>query len=390
MPQLTVLPTQETTRLGQATLRQLLWWVRAIITVALAVYLIWRVRADVGTLHFHLARPLRLALALGCVVLAVMLSVWLWRLLIPPANRVPFSQLLVHYLLGFFWNNFLPSALGGDAVRALALRASSGRTDVAVTSVLMTRVAGLWSIVLLATVVALFHATRVGWQATLPFLLVATGALIVTVGGTTFLLGTPISVLMRRLPERLNDWHAHLRTYGKQPVRLLQALGCALAIQLCAVAINAFTAQALNLAITPGQLLVSIPLINLAAIVPISLGGFGVREGSYLYFLGLVGVGLFATLAVFDRERIDKAKTQRYLQGLTTEQRERYQLFAKQDGGPYDRKTSANILDCIPPSSSAISLAKHPIAWLVAAFLVGAGHFAEGGIYLARTIKNEL
>jgi len=271
--------------------KALLWWLRAMVTLILGGYLVWRVRADVGKLHVYLAHPHWLALALGCAILAVILSVCLWRLLIPPASRVPFGQLLAHYLLGFFWNNFLPTSLGGDAVRALALRSSSGYTDVAVTSVLMARLAGLWSVVLLATTAALFHTARMGWQAALPFLLAAIGALVITVGGTAFLLGTPMLIVSRRLPKRLKEWHARLRSYREQPARLLQALGWALAIQLCAVVINMLTARALNLGITPGQLMVSVPLINLAAVLPLSLGGIGVREGSYLYFLGLVGVG---------------------------------------------------------------------------------------------------
>jgi uncharacterized membrane protein YbhN (UPF0104 family) len=295
--------TREATHLRQATLRRLYWWVRTTVTLVLAVYLVWRVRAEVGTLQLHLARPPRLALALGCVVLAMILSAWLWHVLIPPASRVSFRQLLAHYLLGFFWNNFLPSGLGGDAVRALALYNASGRASVAISSVLMARIAGLWSIVLLATTAALFYMSSIGWYVALPLLSIAVGSLIITAGGTAFLLGAPMSAFMQRLPAWLGDWHASLRAYCNQPARLLQALGWAFVIQLCAVAINAFMAQALDLAITPSQLLLSMPLINLMVLLPVSLGGFGLREGSYLYFLGLVGVAaadaILLALAVY-------------------------------------------------------------------------------------------
>jgi uncharacterized membrane protein YbhN (UPF0104 family) len=275
---------------SRARLRCLYWGLRATVTLVLVVYLVWRVRAEVGTLQLHLARPVWLALALGCILLAVTLSVWLWYLLIPLASRASFWRLLAHYLLGLFWNNFLPSGMGGDVVRAFAFHSDSGRADIAVSSVLMARLTGLWGTVLLAAGAAVFQAARIGFRASTYFLLIVIGALVVTAGGTVFLLGQPMSVLMRKLPARLGDWHASLRVYRSQPVRLLQALGCALVIQLCAVAVNACTALALNLPITPGQLLLSIPLVNLVIIVPVSLGGFGVRESAYLYFLGLVGV----------------------------------------------------------------------------------------------------
>ena len=266
------------------------WWMRAGVTLALVAYLVWQVRPQIGTLQLHLAHPLGLALTLGCIVLAMMLSTWQWYILIPWTDRVSFWQLLTYYLQSLFWNNFLPGGLGGDAVRVLALRAASGRMDTAVSSVLMARITGLWSVVFLAAASALFYAGRVGWHVAFPFLMFALGALILTASGTVFLLSVPRLGLIRRLPAWLTDWHAGLRICFNQPMLLLQALGCAFAIQLCAVAINAFMALALNLAITPAQLLLSLPLINLITLVPISIGGFGVREGSSVYFLGLVGV----------------------------------------------------------------------------------------------------
>jgi uncharacterized membrane protein YbhN (UPF0104 family) len=296
-------PAKEESRWKQLDLGRLYGLLRLAVTLALAAYLVWRVRNEVGTLRLRLTHPAWLGLALGGVILATVLSARLWHLLIPPASRLPFPRLLSHYFAGFFWNNFLPSGVGGDAVRALALRASSGSTDDAVNSVLMSRLAGLWGIVLLSCAATVFHTATIGWQGALPLLLLTGAALVVTVGGSAFLLGGGLSRWRSLLPARLATWHASLRQYYNQPALLVRALCWAVAIQLCAVIINTLTAKALDLPITPGQLLVTMPLINLAAIVPISVGGFGVREGSYLYCLGLVGAttgdALLLSLAVY-------------------------------------------------------------------------------------------
>ena len=300
---ITVPPLKRGPRLKPAYLGRLYGLLRVAVTLVLAVYLVWRVRSEVGTLRLHLSHPAWLGLALGVVVLAAVLSACLWHLLIPPASRIPFGRLLGHYFAGFFWNNFLPTGVGGDVVRALALRAASGHSSDAVNSVLMSRVVALWGIVLLSAVATLFHAVSIGWRMALPLVLLSSTALLVTSTGSAFLLGTQVSRCRRLFPARLEAWHAKLRRYYGQPALLLRALFWAVVIQLCAVAINALTAHALNLAITPGNLLVTMPLINLAAIVPISVGGFGVREGSYIYCLGLVGAGagdaLLLALAVY-------------------------------------------------------------------------------------------
>jgi uncharacterized membrane protein YbhN (UPF0104 family) len=285
-------------KFNRATWYRLGWGLRAAVTLVLAGYLMWRVRAELGTLQLYVASPLHLALALVSVVGGALLSTRLWHNLIPTNHRVPFLQLLAHYLQGFFWNNFIPSGLGGDAVRTLALQADLKHTDVALSSVLMARLAGLWSIVLLAAGAVLLED-----QQPVPIRWLGLGAPLVVGGGTALLLSESMATLLRRLSSRLSRWHTSLRAYRDRPAQMLQALGWALAIQGCGIAVNALAAKALNLPITPDQLLLTLPFINLTALVPISLAGFGVREGAYAYFLGLFGVAasqaIILSLAVY-------------------------------------------------------------------------------------------
>ncbi|MBN1484477.1 MAG: flippase-like domain-containing protein [Chloroflexia bacterium] len=265
------------------------WWLRLAVTSLLVVYLLWRVGPNMGAVSLHLARPLLLLPALGGIVAAMLLSVWQWHLLIPPPARIPFPQLLNHYVWGFFWNNFLPSGLGGDAVRAWGLRNSSGRTQAAVNSVLMARLSALWGVVLLAAGAAPFYVHWVAWETAFRLILITMGLLAATAGGTALLWSPWLSALLQRLLPWLADWHAALQDDGRHWERLLPALLLALATQLWAVLNNILVAQALGLDVHPWQLLLGMPLINLAVSIPLSLGGLGLREGAYLYFLGLVG-----------------------------------------------------------------------------------------------------
>ena len=70
-----------------------------------------------------------------------------------------------------------------------------------------------------------------------------------------------------------------------------------------AVVVNASMAQALGLPISFGILLLCIPLVNLVVLLPISIGGFGVREGAYYYLLSCFGVSageaVLLSLAVY-------------------------------------------------------------------------------------------
>lgn len=268
---------------------RLWWWLRLTVTLLLVAYLFWRIRPDLGALRLRLAHPSLLVLALGGIVVAILLSVWQWRILILPPPRIPFAKLLTHYMWGFFWNNFLPSGLGGDVVRAWGLRNAVGRADIAVNSVLMARLSALWSIVLLAALAAPFYLRWTTWEMAFRLILITLSILAATAGATALLWSPLFSRLARRFPARLASWCALWQDYGRQRHRLLSAFLLALAVQLWAVLINSLVAQALGLEIFPWQLLLGMPLINLAVSIPLSLGGLGQREGAYLYFLGLVG-----------------------------------------------------------------------------------------------------
>ena len=150
----------------------------------------------------------------------------------------------------------------------------------------MRRLAGL---VLLAAAAAVVYAFSVGLQMALPFLILSGGALIAAGVGTAFVFGLPLAWLLNHLPSGWRAWHSELRAYRSQPALLVRGLAVSLAIQLCAVGVNILVARALDLVVPPAGLILAIPLVTLTGILPISLGGFGVREGAYLYLLGQLG-----------------------------------------------------------------------------------------------------
>ncbi len=283
--------------------RRLLWWGRATVTLGLAIYLLWRLKDQLGSIQIHLSHPAYLGLGILVAVLGVLLSTQLWRLFIPHYHSVPFHHLLAHYLLGMLLNNFLPGGFGGDAARVVALNRATGETDIAVSTVLMTRLASLWSIVLMACAAGLLFTIYQDSNISIQLLVISGCALVITILMTVFLFGSPATALLRHLPSRWVSWWARLREYRSSPANLATSLVYALGIQVCAIFINSFTARALGLSIAAWQLWLCLPMITLVTMLPISLGGFGVREGSYILLLGLTDVpaadALILSLAVY-------------------------------------------------------------------------------------------
>ena len=129
-------------------------WIKAIVTLLLyALVFYWTdVRAIVSRLT-----TVRLEYVAVGVLLYVggqALSTWKWRLLLAPVGlaAVRYPRLLAFYFIGMFFNLFLPTMVGGDAVKAVLLARETGAPVRATTSVFMERNLGLFALLSIALV----------------------------------------------------------------------------------------------------------------------------------------------------------------------------------------------------------------------------------------------
>src|SRR4029077_3114790 len=121
------------------------------VSVALLAWLFSRV--DMGALWATARRasPLWLTIAFAIYALNVLLSVWRWWLLVDAQELdVPFKQLNASMLVALFFNNFLPSNIGGDVVRIADTAKIARSKTLAATVVLVDRIMGMMGLILVA------------------------------------------------------------------------------------------------------------------------------------------------------------------------------------------------------------------------------------------------
>lgn len=290
--------------------RRLMTLIKVSVTVA-GLMLVLR-SLDLSTILTIIGNVNWSWMAVGAVLmmLGLVVRAYRWHLLLRGSNStIRFGRLLALYLIGSFFNAFLPSGLGGDVVRATEA-AQDVDADIAVGTVLVDRLTGLMALFAMALLVLPFR------PAGFPDRLTATIAAISLAGllfGFTLVDGRLFHRLIRILPNRI-------RTLGDGFVERL-----AVAIQNCggktlagALLVSALfnlmqvgwwaaTGRALNLAIPFSYFLLIVPIMALALLVP-SIGGLGVREN--LAPLLFVGAGITPeqavalTLLVFGLERV--------------------------------------------------------------------------------------
>ena len=272
---------------------------RSLISIGLLVWILSR--AGLAQLA-EVARgaDLRLfgvALVIAFIGILVRSLRWQW-LLNAVGARVPFRRVVYLYFIGSFFNTFLPTGFGGDVVRVLEI-GPGATSDQAAGTALVDRLTGFIVLFVLALV-------------TLPFsyrLLPPNLALIITLMGVAVLVGS-LLLFEGRLLRRVTGWlprSASLggvawvgKTYdvitacGRRGV--LGALFWSLVFNLLQVLGNVLVARALGVTVSAWVFFMFVPLATAVLLVPISISGFGVREGLYVAIFGQLGVG--PTLAV--------------------------------------------------------------------------------------------
>ena len=131
-------------------------WLKPFVSVSLYALIFWF--TDARAILGHMADARLEYVAAGVLLYAAgqALSTWKWRLLLRPVGlgAVRYTRLLAFYFIGMFFNLFLPTVVGGDAVKALLLARETGSPSRATTSVFMERNLGLFALLAIALVAA--------------------------------------------------------------------------------------------------------------------------------------------------------------------------------------------------------------------------------------------
>ena len=268
--------------------------------LAVSVILLWILfsRIDVSQLwaSAQMASIPWLVAALGIYAATVVASVWRWHLLLDAQNvHIETNRLAGSYLVALFFNNFLPSNIGGDVIRIRDTTRAAGSMTLATAVVLVDRGLGLMGLVLVAACgasLAAGGATR-GALPIVPawlwagFLLgagLSAPAVLAPAGFGRML--QPLRIIHPEwIDNRIEKITGVLSRFRDRPGALAGCFGGAVFVQAATVVFYLAVAYALHIAIGPWDLAVIVPLSFIIQMAPISINGFGVREATFtLYF----------------------------------------------------------------------------------------------------------
>jgi glycosyltransferase 2 family protein len=211
-------------------------------------------------------------------------------------HSVSIISLLSSYFAGMFLNIFLPGSFGGDVYRVYRVTRETKDSEAALVSVFLERFTGLFALSALA-ILGLPPAVRVvgRWDIILLFF----GCVAALVGGVILIVSPQLLKLaepwlqklhLQSLAVRFAKIQILLRQFAQHRQALGLSISLSFVLMLAIVYYHYLIAHQLKIPISFLELLVFIPIIAVITLLPISLGGLGVKEGLWVYLFNRIGL----------------------------------------------------------------------------------------------------
>lgn len=272
------------------------------IAISLALIAIVVRAFDVRGVGSHFAKvdatTLLAAIAIALSIALLHTARWIVVIRAGAGRQLGFKSALRLVLIGHFFNQALPSSVGGDAVRVwCAWRAGLGFAAAANTviidramtlvSLLLLTVAGLpWLFAIIADPVPRWALSSV------------------IVAG---LAGYAAFLALTSLPQFLTRWRVVRAVLGLAGLARKVSLDPRYALPVIALSMVSFVgfafivfvlAEAMQLGVTVRDCVLLVPPVILVTVVPISIAGWGVREGAMVVAFAFIHVPPSAAFAV--------------------------------------------------------------------------------------------
>jgi hypothetical protein len=268
---------------------------KVTVTVALIALLITRVDLRQTREQFATLNGMWFAAGFAIFMARNALAAWRWQLLLTPqGHHIRLIDLIRFYLIGNFIGFFMPSVVGGDVARGYYTYKAGVSPRISASTVLVERIIGVAAMMLFA-LVAIAFGINIIEDGSVGLIIV--GVALVTLALIVAFFTLDLTSEGPSLPGPLKKWGQKgarlietMREHRNRRDILAASFGLSMLYQLGGIV----TAYMIGLSVgatTPFvYYLMILPIIWVITLLPISINGLGLREGSFVFFFGAVGM----------------------------------------------------------------------------------------------------
>ncbi len=250
--------------------------IKITVSIALLVYLYFSVDIALLVQSFKNFKLVYIPLIFLLLFLNYVISSIRWKSLLIFENTADVSlfYLVRLYFVGSFFNNFMPTSIGGDVYKIYALGKKIKNNAHAFSATFMERFTGVLALVLISVVATINQYGMIGFLAFVAF----------WVG---LYLGIRVFYVFSSRISKLASIRASFDVYKNNKPSLVSAFFTSFLIQIISVLTQYFIIVALGLHVSIVYAFLVLPFITLASFVIPSLNGVGVQDSLYITLLGL-------------------------------------------------------------------------------------------------------
>jgi len=268
---------------------------KLLITIILCAVILWKVDWGETWQALQQTNLIILCAVFVGMILNVLASTLKWKILLSIHGiQFKFSQLYKYYFTASFFNNFLPSTIGGDGYRIYKTFKNPVSKAGAFTSVFIERITGISALMFIGFIGGIVSYLQTGNE--IARLVVFGGSLglgiLILFVLTIKFTASPLKRLGNKiLPKRFEGIAEHLKDYKHNNRKILIVILLSLFFQLFLLFYRLLIIYAVGASISIVNLAVVVALSTIVALVPISINGIGLLDGSFIYLLANFNVG---------------------------------------------------------------------------------------------------
>jgi uncharacterized protein (TIRG00374 family) len=283
--------------------------VRLLVAAVLTALVLWKSNPSAAVRLAAHADLRWIAAAVLLVIVDRALMAYRWLVLLCPIDadqRPAFGAVMRVFFVSTFLGTFLPASVGGDIVRAYGLAQLRVATGPAVASVIMDRLLGVLSIVLVG-VAGLLLAPRGSLASTRAIVISLTVASAACMAGALVVFSERVATMAHRVLMQLpmaalrrlaSELTQATRAYARFHAELANVLAGSIGVQVLRVLQAYCLGRALGIEASPAVYFAFVPLILLLMLLPVSVNGIGTSQMAFVWFFAAVGVPSAASLAL--------------------------------------------------------------------------------------------
>ncbi len=274
---------------------------RIVISVGLITYLVLFKSGIKDFANFaNILKDINIPLVLAATsihIFGTWMSALRWQILLKTQGiRISQGYLSSSFLVGSFFNNLLPTSIGGDIYRSIDV-ANKAKVSIGKSAsvLVVDRFAGVISAAIYAVIALFLGFSTVGTTSyVIPvviFLVVCIILLFLILNPSILRLNKLVDRIkfLSRIREKLKEVYHTFLSFKKFKLALFEALLCSFALQIGVIANYYLTSKALGIELSFASFIFIVPIVSTIAMLPISIGGIGIRENSLVFLMVALG-----------------------------------------------------------------------------------------------------